>query len=213
MKNTKQVLLMICMGLLIITSTAVVITNQNSLIKSDAGGIENTSEKGRTFVLDSTTPLEIDGTVGRRDFGNLAVYAPNCSPIDGGVARLNNGRIIIYCPTAEKVVSNTYYQGFGTSTIQSITAQIKDGGAAKTIIFSWGRYSDAGGINWRNDNYTYPHNSEGNNEQETITITRSSDFLSSQYLAVNENCSSIYTKTQNSVSFDLISLTITYTCA
>ena len=109
MANKKLLLSLGCVSLLSVSLLGVVASKFD--FESYASGITSTN-KDRTFTLNKNTPLDISGDVGTGDYGNLAVYAPNCTSINNGVATLNDGQLVIYCPTAE-LDGNGYYQGFG----------------------------------------------------------------------------------------------------
>lgn len=206
MANKKLLLSLGCISLLSVSLLGVVASKFD--FKSYASGITSTN-KDRTFTLN--TPLDISGIVGTRDYGNLAVYAPNCTSINNGVARLNDGQLVIYCPTAE-LDGNGYYQGFGDSRISAVSITFNNLNTTLTLRIRWGRMNPSHTIEWAGDSTSYSGNTYNASTENLVYDVPSGGSFLSNPAPSGYNCVCLSTYNPSNNPIDLINMTITFTC-
>ena len=210
---SKKSLCALTVGLLGAVTISVTAINSHN-ISSFAGGITNTSEKGRTLTLDKDTPLTIDGTVGTLDIGNFRVYAPNCESLENGFVTLKDRcKLIIYCPNVEKN-NKGFYRGFASSSISSVEIVSNNRNKTFTPRVIWGRTSDGStiqtyeGAGWNSFNKT------ASNSNVTTTFTSSNGaFIKQQDTGKTQGYTCLTISTDGTaITLDLYSLTISFTC-
>ena len=210
---SKKSLCALTIGLLGAVTISVTAINSHN-ISSFAGGITNTSEKGRTLTLDKDTPLTIDGTVGTLDIGNFRVYAPNCESLENGFVTLKDRcRLIIYCPVAEKTDAG-YYRGFASSTVSSVEIVSNNRNKATTTKLQWARINEELTIDYYADIYN-SFNNDKSEDSQTAIINTSHAFVANQNTpkAASNKYSCFYMISKSSgETIDLYSLTISFTC-
>lgn len=174
--------------------------------KSLASGI-NEDGKNRTFVLDSS--LFVNDGVATANYGNLAVYAKNCSDSNGVIKLEEGGELVIYCPTGG-YNSNNFYHGFNNSNVSNISVVFNNANKTGGVILRWSRIDDNKTIEWRStakassqdvaseDNLSFSPNSEG-------TFISDQGSHRSTY-----SCISVCLNGYNPV--DIISVTISFIC-
>lgn len=205
MKNKKQsILIATGLGLIATIAVAVYSTNNNSLLNSLAGGIVHTSDKGRTLTLDSTTPLEIDGTTGSLIVDNIGIYANMCQSHDNGVVTMTGGGLYLYCATAG--LNGTHLYGFNNSTIASLSIVINSHGQAGNLTAAWVNLNEdltKDGSVSSSTQYTLT----ATNENQTLDYSGSCTFISGQ--GSGRPCINIF---YSKSIIDIVSLTVEYTC-
>lgn len=208
MKSKHQSLLILAGTALVATiAVAVSSTNNSALFNSFA----DTPSKDRTLTLNNTTPLEVVGTVGTLIVGNMSVYAKGCSSIANGVGNLGYDGTTIYCNNAD--LKNDYYQGFGSSTIASLTIEYNNNNKAGEIFIGWGRMNEAHSMSFNTSGTSTTISSTANLENQTYTLSSGTAFINYQDTAKSSGYSCIYIYAKSmSFHFDLISLTVEYTC-
>ena len=209
---SKKSLCTLTIGLLGTVTISVTAINSHN-ISSFAGGITNTSEKGRTLTLDKDTPLTIDGTVGTLDIGNFRVYSPNCTALENGFVTLNNCKLIIYCPNVEKN-DKGYYRGFAGSQLSSVEIVSNNRNKTFTPRIIWGRTNDGTSIETSETPGWNSFNATASSENDTTTFTNSNGaFITGQDTAKTSGytCLCISTKGTSNI-LDLYNLTISFTC-
>ena len=206
MKDKKSLYLIVTgIGLITTIAVAVFSTSNTSLFKSLAGGIVHTSDKGRTLTLDSTTPLEIDGTTGSLVVGNVGVYANNCEALDNGVITMNGGSLALYCSTAGLNASDRYY-GFNGSDISAIIIVLNNRNTKFTLNTRWARVDSTLKISSYSSGTS--KEIEASSENQTIELTTSNSIIGTK--VDTYPCICFYSS--KSDALDIISLTVQYTC-
>jgi len=215
MKDKKSLYLFaIGTGLVATISLAVFYSNNSLLFSSYAGGVVHTSDKGRTLILDSTTPLVVDGEgKGRVTLGNMAAFSPNCSALSGGIATIYNYGIAIYCPTAAK--NGDYYRGFASSTVTNVSITFNGSTADRTVYVCWGR-TNGTSISGYGLTVSATMDVKANTPNQTFTYNNNDDTVlkdqNTPKEAANKNsCLYIYVNGYDK-PVDLVSLTVQYTC-
>ena len=150
----------------------------------------------RKFII----AIDFDGTIGTKDVGTLSIYAKNASAIDGGVAKASD--LLVYCPSGG-YLDGTKSRGFATSTVTGITLVFNDT-TNKVIRMAWG-YMNKSYVFTADTSTRITQTSDGSGEQ---TFTATETFLGNK--SKQSGCSCLYI--DSSAAFDIISLTITYTC-
>lgn len=210
MRSNKLKLCVLGVISLMTIGVASILSNETLLAKTFANNI---TKDGNDRVLTIDSPLNIDGTVGTAAIGTIGVYAPNCRSIENGVARLNNGQMVIYCPEAG-INDQGYYHGFSGSTVSAISLLINNNNIKRTIRVYWAGMDI-------NNNVTLSSNANNrggtetpaSNNDQTVSFTTSNAFLGT-YQNANKSAgfSCFYIYEANTNAFDLISVTITYSC-
>lgn len=194
---------------IVLTGTLITVSTFNaSSYKSLASSITEDG-KNRTFTLN--TPLNIEDGVGTASYGNLSVYAPNCESIENGVAHLNNGKLIIYCPSAG-VDNKGNTIGFTGSTIGAISFIYNNNNVNTTIRVGWGRLTSGGTIEGAGTGSYCGSDTAKSYENQTISTNSSDNNYLINQSSFKSNYSCITLVTSGSAAFDLISLTISFTC-
>ena len=206
MKDKKSLyLLAMGTGLVATISLAVFSTSNTSLFKSLAGGIVHTSDKGRILTLDSSTPLEIDGTTGSLVVGNVGVYANNCEALDNGVVTMNGGGIFLYCATAG--LNGDKYYGFGRATISSLSITLCNNNELGTLTISWVKFSTSHSFSSQVGKSTWIVPSSDTSQNRTFEGS-SEQFISGQ----GQGSSCIYICYSLAVPVNIYNITVQYSC-
>lgn len=199
----------IVLGLALLTSISfsVFYANSINIFTIGTGIIRNNNE--RIFTLN--TPLNIIGSKGYLNIGNLSVYAPNCSAIDNVVARLNNGALVIYCPQSS-LNSHNYQYGFSGSNISSFSLTYNNRNTPVKFRIGWGGLqADETIIGGGTGSYS-SFDSTASNENQIRTLSSTSAFINAKSTQVSKGFECIYIFTNSDFAFDLIDLTIEYSC-
>ena len=148
--------------------------------------------------------MNIDGSgKGSLTVGTIGVYSPSCTESADGVANLRD--IVLYC-SAAGIDNNNRYYGFNRATIASVTLVINTNGSKMKICPRWARLSDEFAIS----DYTSSYNKESSASTENQTIEFGGDTSFIAYPQDTYPCIHLYTSHSN--AFNLISLTVQYTC-
>ena len=209
MKDIKKLLFAMTSGIIITTGIIVVASKQNPLTQYSFAE----PSKDRELVLNSSTPLQVEDDIGRVTVGNMSVLSKTCSTIANGVGRIGYYGTIIYCNNAP--LDGTYYQGFNSSDIDSVSITINTNNQSKDITVAWGKMDTDYKMSFdSNVERIHTITPESSNENQTFTLDKNnSGFIEKQDISKNNKytCFYIYS-TKVSFSFDLISLTVQYSC-
>ena len=213
MKDRKS-LYLVTIGTLLASTIAVAAYSASNLKVFDslAGGIVQTSDKGRILTLDSATPLVVDGAgKGTVSLGNVTAYSPECTAIAGGVANFGSRGMVLYCPTTDK--NGDYYNGFVTTTVNRVVATFNGEASARTVKMCWARTNGDTISFYTSDAYNEITVSASTPDQE-FTFTEDDTFLKKQSTPKKDSnkytCLYMYVK---SGTLDLVNLTVEYTCS
>ena len=210
MKDIKKLLFAMTSGIIITTGIIVVASKQNPLTQYSFAE----PSKDRELVLNSSTPLQVEDDIGRVTVGNMSVLSKNCSTIANGVGRIGYYGTIIYCNNAT-LLDSTYYQGFGSSSIASLSITLNSNNVPGNITIAWARLNAS-----TNASKYYSSGSKttispiATNENQTFELLgNNSQFIAYQSTPKSSGYSCIYIGADsNSFNFDLISLTVEYSC-
>lgn len=201
MKNKTFIALSLASVATIVASCAFILSS-NKVVVSKASG------ENRSLVMDKDTEVTIHEGVGVASLGrNLKAYSPSCEQLDDGFLRLTTGALIIYYD--EVIGGYETFRGFGEANISSIVATVK---ASDEMIFArW--------VSFKADysNYGYcaidsEASTEESDDEQVITFN-SGKFITEQGNAKYSMYFCVAIESMGNTTFDLIDLTINYTCA
>lgn len=190
-----------------LTSVATIVASCAFILSSNKVAVSKASGENRTLVMDKDTEVTINAGVGVASLErNLKAYSPNCEQLDNGFLRLNTGELIIYY---DEVGSGSYH-GFGEASISSVVATVKANNEliyAKwaTLRSDYSEYLIYGG--------TSTGISTELTDDEQVLNFNSGNFIDGQATAKGSMYYCIAINSLGNKAFDLISLTVNYTCA